>query len=293
MLLRQTEYLVAVADCGSIEGASKALGVPQKAVSEQLAALEKELGVQLFTGAPGRLMLLPAGEYLYAEGKKLISRAEEVKKQAGSALSADKFKLTVGYLSAYDGQELAAAILEFSRRFPEVSVSAFKGTHEQLRGALDDGEADLIICDGRRSYAARYENFPLANSPAYIDALPAVLAGGDCVTLARVKPLPCILVAPEGGEEDERAFYGEVLGIESTFVFARTLTEARLLAISGEGYLPAEGLSAECAPPLERAELRRADGTRIMRSFCAFWAKGKKQSYKRAFAEVLRSAVSE
>ena len=83
MLLRQTEYLVAVADCGSIEGASKALGVPQKAVSEQLAALEKELGVQLFTGAPGRLMLLPAGEYLYAEGKKLISRAEEVKKTGG------------------------------------------------------------------------------------------------------------------------------------------------------------------------------------------------------------------
>ena len=83
MLLRQTEYLVAVADCGSIEGASKALGVPQKAVSEQLAALEKELGVQLFTGAPGRLMLLPAGEYLYAEGKKTYLSGRGSKKTGG------------------------------------------------------------------------------------------------------------------------------------------------------------------------------------------------------------------
>ncbi len=293
MLLRQTEFLVAVADCGSIEGASKALGVPQKAVSEQLAALEKELGVQLFTGAPGRLMLLPAGEYLYAEGKKLISRAEEVKKQAGSALSADKFKLTVGYLSAYDGQELAAAILEFSRRFPEVSVSAFKGTHEQLRGALESGGADIIVCDGRRAYTVRYESFPLVSSPAYIDALPAVLAGVDCITLARIKPLPCIVVAPEGGEEDEQDFYREVLGIESRFVFARSLEEARLLAMSGDGYLPAEGVCSECPPPLERAELRRADGTKIIRSFSAFWMKDGKYGYKRAFADVLRSAVCE
>ena len=119
MLLRQTEYLVAVADCGSIEGASKALGVPQKAVSEQLAALEKELGVQLFTDAPGRLMLLPAGEYLYAEGKKLISRAEEVKKQAGSALSADKFNLRWGISLPTTGRSLPRRYSNFRADFPK------------------------------------------------------------------------------------------------------------------------------------------------------------------------------
>lgn len=293
MLLRQTEYLVAVADCGSIEGASKALGVPQEAITIQLAALEKELGVQLFTGAPGRLVLLPAGEYFYAEGKKLISRAEEVKKQAGIAVPADRLRLTVGYLSAYDGQELAAAILEFSLRFPEVKVCAFKGTHEQLRGALESGEADIIVCDGRRSYCARYYNFALVNSPAYVDAVPAALAGGEYVTLSRIRPMPCIVVAPDGREEDERKFYREVLGIESEFIFARSLEEARLLAISGEGYLPAEGISSECPPPLERAELRRADGTRIIRSFSAFWMKGKGDGYKEEFANILRSAVCE
>lgn len=293
MLLRQTEYLVAVADCGSMAGAAKAPVVLRGALSALSAAPQTQAGVRLFAGAPAGFALSSAADFVYAGGKKFSLSPEEAKKYSGGALYADKLKLSVGYLAAYDGQELAAAILEFTRRFPEVCVTAFKGTHEQLRGALDGGEADLIICDGRRSYAARYENFPLANSPAYIDALPAVLAGVDCITLARIKPLPCIVVAPEGGEEDEQDFYREVLGIESRFVFARSLEEARLLAMSGDGYLPAEGVCSECPPPLERAELRRADGTKIIRSFSTFWMKDGKYGYKRAFADVLRSAVCE
>ena len=46
--LRQLEYLVAVADTGSLRQAARRLGVTQPTLTVQITALEETLGVQLF-----------------------------------------------------------------------------------------------------------------------------------------------------------------------------------------------------------------------------------------------------
>ena len=48
MNFKQLEYFAAVAEEGSISGASRALHVAQPPISRQLALLEDELGVTLF-----------------------------------------------------------------------------------------------------------------------------------------------------------------------------------------------------------------------------------------------------
>ena len=47
MLLRQIEYYLAVVDCGSFSEAAEKCFISQSAVSQQIKALEKELGVEL------------------------------------------------------------------------------------------------------------------------------------------------------------------------------------------------------------------------------------------------------
>ncbi|MEW1774371.1 LysR family transcriptional regulator [Streptomyces sp. NPDC086777] len=81
MDLTAVRTFVAVADSGQFQEAAAVLGVTQQAVSKRIAALEKELGVRLFTRTPrgaeptadGRAFLPPARELLLAEERAAAS----------------------------------------------------------------------------------------------------------------------------------------------------------------------------------------------------------------------------
>lgn len=66
MLLRQIQYFVAVVDCGSFTEAAEQCYISQSAVSQQIQALEKELGVSLLIRKKRRFSLTPAGEFICA-----------------------------------------------------------------------------------------------------------------------------------------------------------------------------------------------------------------------------------
>ena len=53
MLLRQMRYFVAVVDAGSFTEAAEQCYISQSAVSQQIRALEKELGVELIKRGTG------------------------------------------------------------------------------------------------------------------------------------------------------------------------------------------------------------------------------------------------
>ena len=63
--LKATEYFEAVARLGSVTKAGGELGVSPSAVSQQLSALEAQLGVKLFRREKRRLVLTLAGDRLY------------------------------------------------------------------------------------------------------------------------------------------------------------------------------------------------------------------------------------
>ncbi len=56
MLLRQMKYFAAVIDCNSFTGVAGQCYISQSAISQQIQALEKELGVELLhpSGKDGR-----------------------------------------------------------------------------------------------------------------------------------------------------------------------------------------------------------------------------------------------
>ncbi|MFB9511262.1 LysR family transcriptional regulator, partial [Streptomyces aurantiacus] len=69
MNLRQYEYALAVADEGSMTAAAERLQVTQPSLSQQIGALEKHLGVQLFTRTPSGVTVTVAGRAFLAEAK--------------------------------------------------------------------------------------------------------------------------------------------------------------------------------------------------------------------------------
>lgn len=289
MLFRQIKYFVAIVERGSFTLAAEENGISQSAISQQMAALEAELGVKLFVRVGRKSKLTDAGKYFYDKGKVLLENADALVAETRRIGSDSELKLNIGYLASYQGDELQGALLEFLRIYPEVVVTIFKGSHEQLYRALKDGRASLAMSDQRRAFSDEYENYLLAQAPAYVDVAPtSPLAESEFLTVDDLSATPCILVAERAEEQTERAFYADTLGIGKDFLFAASRDEARLMVMSGRGCLLADGADPASQPPLIRRELKRSDGSPIVRTYCAFWQKKRTNYYIEEFASILR-----
>ena len=288
MLLRQVRYFIAIIERNCFTEAAEENGISQSAISQQMAALEAEIGVKLFLREGRKFKLTDAGNYFYEKGKVLLESADALVAETRRIGSDDELKLHIGYLASYQGDELQDAVLEFSRIYPEVVVTIFKGSHEQLYRALKDGRASIAMSDQRRAFSDEYENYLLAQAPAYVDVAPtSTLAEHAFMTVNELSSTPCILVADSSEEQAERAFYADTLGIGKDFLFAASRDEARLMAMSGRGCLFVDGAEPAAQPPLIRKELKRSDGSPIVRTYCAFWQKKRTNYYIEEFASIL------
>ena len=294
MLLRQLKYFITIVDCNSFTEAAEKCFISQSAISQQIVALEKDLGVKLIKRENRKFTLTPAGEYFYREAKTIVDKLQDIRREAVRLGTDDELHLKIGYLASYDGGELQNAILEFAKIYSEVVVSVIKGTHEDLYYALKNGEVSLVLNDQRRAFSDEYENFVLGQSPAYIEISASnPLAKKQFVTTKELEAYPCILIATKGREDTERDFYENTLGIGKQFLFCESLDEARLMAMSGRGYLLVESVKQQTASPLVRLEVRRDDNRPIVRVYCAFWKKNKTGYYIEEFADILRKKFTE
>lgn len=89
MELRVIRYFLAAADAGTVTGGAERVRVSQPAVSRQLAALERELGVTLFERGHGALTLTHAGRRFYAMASDLVRRADTAAASVGPSRAED------------------------------------------------------------------------------------------------------------------------------------------------------------------------------------------------------------
>ena len=156
MLLRQLKYFITIVDCNSFTEAAEKCFISQSAISQQIVALEKDLGVKLIKRENRKFTLTPAGEYFYREAKTIVDKLQDIRREAVRLGTDDELHLKIGYLASYDGAELQSAILEFAKIYPEVIVSVIKGTHEDLYYALKNGEVSLVLNDQLRAFSDEY-----------------------------------------------------------------------------------------------------------------------------------------
>lgn len=81
MDLRHLRYFMAVANTLSFSRAARVLYLSQPSLSQQIANLEKELGVQLFQRDKHTVALTPAGEVLFDRAEKLLAQADSLNRE--------------------------------------------------------------------------------------------------------------------------------------------------------------------------------------------------------------------
>lgn len=293
MLFRQMKYFITVVEAHSFTEASYVLDISQSAVSQQIKALEEDLGVPLLVRQNRTFSLTPAGEYFYRHGKELLQEIEAFQKETRRLGENRELQLRLGYLNNYCGSELYETIAAFSAQYPEVTIHIFNGTHEDLYEQLRNKKADMVLNDQRRAFSDTYVNDIVTTGVLFAEiSRQNPLSQEDHLSLEALKRIPCILVASAEQEQAEGAYYADTLGFAENFLFARTLEDARLLVASNRGYLPLETFNTTA--PSGTASVRLPlykEGKPLLRHYCLFWRKTNSTYYVEEFASLLHSRI--
>jgi DNA-binding transcriptional LysR family regulator len=129
MDLRYVRYAMAIARAGSLRRAAAALHIAQPTLSEQLKALEKEIGVELFSRSSSGVQLTEAGEAFLAQATVAVDAFER-------AVAAARSKGDTSRLGVADG--LADVVARLLSQLQSVRLRVVPmGTAEQIVSIMD------------------------------------------------------------------------------------------------------------------------------------------------------------
>ena len=146
MELRHLRYFVQVATDLHFARAAAHLGISQPPLSQQIRALEDELGVRLFDRTSRNVALTPAGRLFLDAAQATLDQAEQAVMVARRAAEGELGELAIGFnASAPFIPKIAGAIHAFRQTWPEVRLTlAEMGGPAQIE-AVAEGRLDLGV----------------------------------------------------------------------------------------------------------------------------------------------------
>ena len=212
MELRTLHYFTVVAQELNITRAAEKLNMSQPPLSNQIKALEEELGVQLFLRGKRRLELTEEGSLLLRRAIQIQELTDKTRQEISSLREGMTGTI---YLSMVEGRApfLAARwIAGFREEFPLVRYNLWNGSSDDALDRLRKGLADLAVI------AAPYdtehlEGFPVGREPwaamLHPDH-PLARAEGDSIPLSSLVGEPLIVPSRKSRIEAIRRWFGEI-----------------------------------------------------------------------------------
>ena len=141
---QQLRHFMELAKCRNYTKAAMNLYIAQPALSQQIAELEKQLGVTLFERTSRSVSLTPAGEILKEACPEILNKINSVQQQLLSAQAGLRGNLTIGFLSAFQSV-LPGIVKKYRECYPDVEVNLVFGTPREIQDALRSQNADIIF----------------------------------------------------------------------------------------------------------------------------------------------------
>lgn len=145
MDLKQLIYFAAAVDAGSITRGAARLGVAQPAVSRQIAALERELGVALLDRHGGGIRPTDAGRVVLEHSLEVRRRFKAVQDDLAALRVAPGGEVRLGVTPAMAEMLGPPLVARYREEFPHVLVKIQEGFGGHLRSWLLDGALDAAV----------------------------------------------------------------------------------------------------------------------------------------------------
>jgi DNA-binding transcriptional LysR family regulator len=282
--LRQLEYFVAIAEHGSVTAAAEHLLVSQPSLSQQVRALEQELGGELLERLPRGVRLTAAGQQLLTEAHATLQHAERGRRSVRQALGLELGRLEVAVTTSAALGILPVVLRNWQQRHPEIEVSLLEYPHRRaLDEAVRDGAGDVAVGSEPDAWTGEvrqlgWEEFVLVLP----DADP--LLERKTIDLRRLADRRWVHFAPTHGLADVVDLCCAHAGFTPR-VAVRTSQVAAAPRFAAAGIGPA--LVPEHIVPDALVHLVRPASPRRVRPVCAY-TRGDWTPLTRAFLETLR-----
>jgi DNA-binding transcriptional LysR family regulator len=192
--LRHLVALKTIADEGSFGKAAEHLGYTQSAISQQIATLERIVGLRLIErpGGPRPISLTEAGHVLLRHADAIQARLLAAKADMKALEAGDAGRLRVGTFQSVGTRVLPTLLRRFSESHPDVEVLLRESLDEkELLEMVERGELDVTFW-ALPVASGPYESIELLRDP-YVLVVPA---GSPLATLKRPPTLKEIALHP-------------------------------------------------------------------------------------------------
>ena len=143
--VRRIRVLQEVVARGSFSAAAESLHLSQSAVSQQIAVLEREVGVPLLQRTSDGPKLTAAGDALMEHGDAVLCRLEEAERELAQIAGLEGGRLRLASFSTASATLMTRALALFRQRFPNVELEFTEADPEDTFPGLKRGEFDLAV----------------------------------------------------------------------------------------------------------------------------------------------------
>ena len=270
----------ALADSLHFRRAADKLGLSQSAVSQQIGALEQELGVLLLARIGRRTFLTPAGKVLVDEAGKVLAAVDRSIEAVRAFGTGEAGRLRLGASTTPGVYIVPDALGEFRRALPLVELTLRIANSREIEQALVDNDLDLGVVGEEISHE---ELFQVVIGDDVIIAVAApVLLGARARKRLRVTDLDDLpMLAREPGSATQRHVDAGLakLGAHPKIAFELPSPEAHVRAASaGLGIAFVSRHVAADDVAVGRLVELRIDGLRLVRPIMAAYHRDKRVS---------------
>lgn len=143
MELRQLRYFVALAEELHFGRAARRVHVSQPPLSQQIRALEEELGARLFDRTSRRVLLTPEGEAFLEDVRGVLRGLEEAVDRVRGVAQGERGRLRVGFVGSAVSTRFPAGVAAFRERHPAVRLELRESGTLVQRRAIAEGRLDV------------------------------------------------------------------------------------------------------------------------------------------------------
>ncbi|PDS42498.1 LysR family transcriptional regulator [Rhizobium anhuiense] len=237
MNLRQLKTFLAVIRHENLTRAAAEVNLAQSSLSDQIQALEEELGAELFLRSRQGVVPTPAGAVLKAYAEEILALNDEAKAAVSAAAGSAGQSITLGTLETIAAERLAPWLSLFRKKNPDVGLKLKVGGSGELVAQLQQGSIDVAFTFDRGHQDERFLTRRICSEQL------ALIAGRDLqarppASLAALKNAP--FVATETGcvyrHLFETAFADAGIATPPIVTEADSIATIIRLVASGTGY---------------------------------------------------------
>ncbi|MFF9126802.1 LysR family transcriptional regulator [Streptomyces sp. NPDC014889] len=145
MQFQQLQYFVAVAETRHFTRAADLVHVAQPSLSQQIKALERELGADLFLRARGNITLTDAGEALLPLARRILADADTARHEVQELVQLRRGRVRLGATPSLCTGLLPDVLRAFHDRYPGIRLLVEEGGSHDLVRELARGALDLAL----------------------------------------------------------------------------------------------------------------------------------------------------